>query len=80
MTEEWENTSKLIRANAEALESRALDRLTSLMTERRKTRKTYQEDHTKISAQFAQVSSDKDKLNFHLFHFLCRNMICRNMK
>ncbi|XP_026330371.1 tyrosine-protein kinase Fer isoform X6 [Hyposmocoma kahamanoa] len=58
MTEEWENTSKLIRANAEALESRALDRLTSLMTERRKTRKTYQEDHTKISAQFAQLSEE----------------------
>lgn len=70
MTEEWENTSKLIRANAEALESRALDRLISLMTERRKARKTYQEDHTKISAQFAQVSPEKTNLTLHnLFNF-----------
>ncbi|GBP15007.1 Tyrosine-protein kinase Fer [Eumeta japonica] len=54
MTEEWENTSRLIRANAEALESRALDRLTTLMTERRKARKTCQEDHSRISTQFTQ--------------------------
>lgn len=78
MTEEWENTSKLIRANAEALESRALDRLISLMTERRKARKTYQEDHTKISAQFAQVSSNNDKRSLHLilvlFQFICGNV------
>lgn len=58
MTEEWENTSKLIRANAEALESRALDRLITLMTERRKSRKVYQEDHSKISSQFVQLSEE----------------------
>ncbi|XP_028161885.1 tyrosine-protein kinase Fer isoform X6 [Ostrinia nubilalis] len=58
MTEEWENTSRLIRANAEALESRALDRLTTLMTERRKARKVYQEDHSKISSQFTQLSEE----------------------
>ncbi|KAM3966984.1 tyrosine-protein kinase Fer isoform 2-T2 [Aphomia sociella] len=58
MTEEWENTSRLIKANAEALESRALDRLTALMTERRKSRKTYQEDHSKISSQFTQLSEE----------------------
>ncbi|KAG6441774.1 tyrosine-protein kinase Fer isoform X2 [Manduca sexta] len=58
MTEEWENTSRLIRANAEALESRALDRLAALMTERRKSRKAYQEDHTKISSQFTQLSEE----------------------
>ncbi|CAH2981716.1 unnamed protein product [Chilo suppressalis] len=58
MTEEWESTSKLIKANAEALESRALDRLTALMAERRKTRKVYQEDHTKISSQFTQLSEE----------------------
>lgn len=58
MTEEWENTSKLIRTNAEALESRALDRLTTLMSERRKARKAYQEDHTKISSQFTQLSEE----------------------
>ncbi|XP_022825868.1 tyrosine-protein kinase Fer isoform X1 [Spodoptera litura] len=58
MTEEWENISRLIRANAEALESKALDRLTTLMTERRKSRKVYQEDHTKISSQFTQLSEE----------------------
>ncbi|XP_011550635.3 tyrosine-protein kinase Fer isoform X3 [Plutella xylostella] len=58
MTEEWENTSKLIRANAEALESRALDRLASLMAERRKARKVYQEDHSKINSQFTQLSEE----------------------
>lgn len=58
MTEEWESTSRLIKANAEALESRALDRLTTLMTERRKSRKAYQEDHTKISSQFTQLSEE----------------------
>ena len=56
MTEEWENISRLIKANAEALESKALDRLTALMTERRKSRKVYQEDHSKINSQFTQVS------------------------
>ncbi|CAH2040361.1 unnamed protein product, partial [Iphiclides podalirius] len=58
MTEEWESTSRLIRANAEALESRALDRLITLMSERRKTRKVYQEDHTKISSQFTQLTEE----------------------
>ncbi|XP_028026119.1 tyrosine-protein kinase Fer isoform X2 [Bombyx mandarina] len=58
MTEEWDNTSRLIKLNAEALESRALDRLTTLMTERRKARKVYQEDHTKISSQFTQLSEE----------------------
>ncbi|CAH0723870.1 unnamed protein product, partial [Brenthis ino] len=58
MTEEWENTSRLIKANAEALESRALDRLNTLMTERRKARKVYQEDHSKISGQFTQLSEE----------------------
>lgn len=58
MTEEWDNISRLIKANAEALESRALDRLTALMTERRKSRKAYQEDHTKISSQFTQLSEE----------------------
>ncbi|XP_063635263.1 tyrosine-protein kinase Fer isoform X5 [Cydia splendana] len=58
MTEEWENTSRQIKANAEALESRALDRLTSLMVERRKARKVYQEDHAKISSQFTQLSEE----------------------
>lgn len=63
MTEEWENISRLIRANAEALESKALDRLTTLMTERRKSRKVYQEDHTKISSQFTQVRLLQKKVN-----------------
>ncbi|XP_061704531.1 tyrosine-protein kinase Fer isoform X3 [Cydia pomonella] len=58
MTEEWENTSRQIKANAEALEARALDRLTSLMVERRKARKVYQEDHAKISSQFTQLSEE----------------------
>ncbi|XP_069357437.1 tyrosine-protein kinase Fer isoform X1 [Maniola hyperantus] len=58
MTEEWENTSRFIKSNAEALESRALDRLITLMTERRKARKVYQEDHTKISSQFTQLSEE----------------------
>ncbi|XP_041968249.1 tyrosine-protein kinase Fer isoform X3 [Aricia agestis] len=58
MTEEWENTSRLIKANAEALDSRALDRLNTLMTERRKSRKAYQEDHSKISSQFTQLSEE----------------------
>ncbi|CAB3235450.1 unnamed protein product [Arctia plantaginis] len=58
MTEEWENISRLIKSNAEALESKALDRLTSLMAERRKSRKAYQEDHTKISSQFTQVCTE----------------------
>lgn len=62
MTEEWESTSRQIKANAEALESRALDRLVTLMTERRKARKVYQEDHTKISSQFTQVRLNYQKM------------------
>ncbi|CAG9579903.1 unnamed protein product [Danaus chrysippus] len=58
MTEEWENTSRLIKANVEALDSKALDRLNSLMIERRKARKVYHEDHSKISSQFTQLSEE----------------------
>lgn len=58
MTEEWEAASKLIRSNSEALESRALDRLASLVAERRRARKLYQEDHTRISSQFTQLSEE----------------------
>lgn len=54
--EEWEQTAKQLKSNAEFLESLCQDKLTLLYHDKRKARKTYQEEHQKISAQFTNVS------------------------
>jgi tyrosine-protein kinase Fer len=57
MLEELENTAKLMKQNADSVESKSLDKLNSLYAEKRKARKQYQEEHNRIVAQFTHVSS-----------------------
>lgn len=54
--EEVDNIGKLIRQNADAMETRAIDRLAAMCTEKRRARKQYQEEHNRISQQFSHVS------------------------
>jgi tyrosine-protein kinase Fer len=56
MLEELENTARLIRQNADSMESKSLDKLNSLYAEKRRARKQYQEEHNRIVAQFTHVS------------------------
>ncbi|XP_031334279.1 tyrosine-protein kinase Fer-like [Photinus pyralis] len=56
MMEEFENSSKLIKQNADNIESKTLDALNTMYAEKRKARKQYQEEHTRISHQFTHVS------------------------
>lgn len=57
MLEELENTAKLIKQNADSVETKSLDKLNSLYAEKRRARKQYQEEHNRIVAQFTHVSS-----------------------
>jgi tyrosine-protein kinase Fer len=57
MLEELENTAKLMKQNADSVESKSLDKLNSLYAEKRRARKQYQEEHNRIVAQFTHVSS-----------------------
>jgi tyrosine-protein kinase Fer len=57
MLEELENTAKLIKQNADLVESKSLDKLNSLYAEKRRARKHYQEEHNRIVAQFTHVST-----------------------
>lgn len=54
--EEWEQTAKQMKTNAEFLESLCQDKLTHLYQDKRKARKTFQEEHQKIASQFNNVS------------------------
>lgn len=56
MIEEIDNTGKLIKQNADTVESKALERLNALHAEKRKARKQYQEEHNKILQKFTHVS------------------------
>ncbi|XP_018327552.1 tyrosine-protein kinase Fer isoform X2 [Agrilus planipennis] len=58
MMEELENMGKVIKQNADTLETKTLDALSSMYTEKRKTRKLYQEEHTKITQQFSHLMDD----------------------
>ncbi|XP_055613638.1 tyrosine-protein kinase Fer-like, partial [Uranotaenia lowii] len=51
--EELEHTAKQIRANAEQLEALCLEKLAHLYQEKRRVRKQYQEEHTKIASKFS---------------------------
>lgn len=67
--EEWDQTAKQLKSKAELLESVCQDKLTHLYQDKRKARKTYQEEHSKIAAQFTTVSTQsKFKFNITL-HF-----------
>ncbi|KAK5649914.1 hypothetical protein RI129_000943 [Pyrocoelia pectoralis] len=53
---EFDNSSKLMKQNADNIESKTLDALNTMYAEKRKARKQYQEEHTRISQQFTHVS------------------------
>jgi len=55
MTEEIENLGKAIRLKADCLEKETLEKFNSLFSEKQRVRKLYQEEHSRISAQFSQV-------------------------
>ncbi|XP_067015330.2 tyrosine-protein kinase Fer isoform X2 [Anabrus simplex] len=58
MMEDLDNTGKLIKQNADSVESISLDKLNTLYAEKRKARKQYQEEHNRIAAQFAHLTED----------------------
>lgn len=57
MMEELDNTGKLIKQNADTIESKVVEALNGLYAEKRKMRKVYQEEHTRILQQFTHVSA-----------------------
>lgn len=66
--DEWEQTAKQFKSNAEFLESLCQDKLTHLYQDKRKARKTYQEEHHKIASQFTNVSQSALAINY-LYHY-----------
>lgn len=62
--EEWEQTAKQFKSNAEFLESLCQDKLTHLYQDKRKARKNYHEEHQKIATQFTNVSFPSAKTLF----------------
>ncbi|XP_058456019.1 tyrosine-protein kinase Fer isoform X3 [Malaya genurostris] len=56
--EELEHTAKQIKANAEQLDAVCLEKLTHLYQEKRRVRKQYQEEHTKIATKFSHITED----------------------
>uniref|UniRef100_A0AAG5CQJ8 Tyrosine-protein kinase n=1 Tax=Anopheles atroparvus TaxID=41427 RepID=A0AAG5CQJ8_ANOAO len=71
--EELEHTAKQIRTNAEQLETVCHDKLASLYQEKRRVRKQYQEEHTKIATQFSHLTEDvarkKSEYQKHLDYY-----------
>lgn len=74
MMEELDNTAKLIRQNADSIESKSLDALNALYAEKRKVRKLYQEEHTRILQQFTHVSGLRGKTHRTVFATLAADL------
>lgn len=55
MLDEFEATGKLIKQNTDLLETKGLEKITAMFTEKRKSRKLFQEEYNKITQQFTQV-------------------------
>lgn len=77
--EEWEQTAKQLKLNAEFLESLCQDKLTHLYQDKRKARKNYQEEHQKIATQFTNVSPIFSFIlfpfSFSLIHFVLSSLV-----
>ncbi|XP_014208702.1 tyrosine-protein kinase Fer isoform X2 [Copidosoma floridanum] len=56
--ESMDQTSKLIKQQADAMESIVLEQITSLHAERRKARKLYQEEQSWLTNQFQQLTDE----------------------
>jgi tyrosine-protein kinase Fer len=61
MMEELDNTGKLIKQNADTIESKLLDTLNGLYAEKRKVRKAYQEEHARILQQFTHLQDEVNR-------------------
>lgn len=69
--EEWEQTAKQIKSNAEVLESVCQDKLAQLYQDKRKARKAYHEEHNKIATQFTNVSQMQAfPQNIHYYYYV----------
>lgn len=73
--EELDQSAKQLRMNADLLEGLCQDRLAQLFQDKRKARKAYQEEHSKIAAQFNNVSASSiifkiDELSHCLAHYM----------
>ncbi|XP_076252921.1 tyrosine-protein kinase Fer isoform X1 [Rhynchophorus ferrugineus] len=79
MMEEMDNTAKLIRQNADNVENKVLDALNTLYAEKRKVRKAYQEEHTRISQQFTQLCDEvvRKKTEYQKYLELYKLMRCK---
>ncbi|XP_054280014.1 tyrosine-protein kinase Fer isoform X5 [Macrosteles quadrilineatus] len=59
--EEVENAAKLVKTNADVVEKETLEKLNTLYIEKRKARKSYQDDHIRISLQMSNIAEDVTK-------------------
>lgn len=75
--DEIEHTAKQFKTNAEALETLCQDRITQLYQDKRKARKTYQEEHNKIATHFTHVSNlNGMETNYQFQRVICLLSIC----
>ena len=56
MIDETESLSRLIRANAETLATTVIDKLNALSTEKRASRKIYQDEQSRMALEISRVS------------------------
>ncbi|XP_046682518.1 tyrosine-protein kinase Fer isoform X6 [Homalodisca vitripennis] len=56
--EELENVAKLLKINADIVEKETLEKLNTLYIEKKKARKTYQDEHTRISLQMSNITEE----------------------
>uniref|UniRef100_A0A1B6KDU2 F-BAR domain-containing protein n=1 Tax=Graphocephala atropunctata TaxID=36148 RepID=A0A1B6KDU2_9HEMI len=56
--EELERVAKLVKSNADTVEKETIEKLNTLYIEKRKARKTYQDEHTRISLQMSNVAEE----------------------
>nr|XP_023012456.1 tyrosine-protein kinase Fer isoform X2 [Leptinotarsa decemlineata] len=77
--EEMDSTAKLIRHNADSIESKSLDALNTLYAEKRKARKAYQEEHARILHQFTHLSDEvtRKKTEYQKYLELYKLMRCK---
>ncbi|XP_072393549.1 tyrosine-protein kinase Fer isoform X2 [Diabrotica undecimpunctata] len=79
MMDEMDNTAKVIRQNADSIENKCLDTLNTLYAEKRKARKLYQEEHTRILQQFTHLSDEvnRKKTEYQKYLELYKQMRCK---
>lgn len=64
----FDQTSRLIRLQAESMENIVLEHITSLYAERKRIRKSYQEEQVWLNNQFREVYHHKE---IPLLNFSC---------